>query len=382
MFKNRLKNLQKKLNKAKIDVSFITDEDSIYYFTGYHDYLHMEFGRPTILILCNDNSSYLITPNMEKYMAEEDARVDQIYFWNDGMGEEWREKIPDFIFSDSKIGLEPNLMPPIVQNYLFEIINKTQVEDITPIIQEMRMIKSSEELKIARHAGEVANAMMSAGRDAIKDGAFEYEIALATSSAGTIKASELLKKFYNESSMSPNTQFLQIMASGNQISKPHHRASTRKMNKGEPVFLCFCGMTNFNRFKLGFDRIFWIGHIENKQQEMVYEIALKSQAAALEMLKPGVLAEEIHFSYAEIIRSAGYNYPFRCGRGTGYSFLENPQIVSGDKTVIQPGMVLAIDGSVTLDNSFRAQVGDSYIVTENGYEQLTSHPKSIEDIII
>tara|TARA_A100001011_G_C14236373_1_gene811203 strand:- start:200 stop:1348 length:1149 start_codon:yes stop_codon:yes gene_type:complete len=382
MFKNRLKNLQKKLNKAKIDVSFITDEDSIYYFTGYHDYLHMEFGRPTILILCNDNSSYLITPNMEKYMAEEAARVDQIYFWNDGMGEEWREKIPDFIFSDSKIGLEPNLMPPIVQNYLFEIINKKQVEDITPIIQEMRMIKSSEELKIARHAGEVANAMMSAGRDAIKDGAFEYEIALATSSAGTIKASELLKKFYNESSMSPNTQFLQIMASGNQISKPHHRASTRKMNKGEPVFLCFCGMTNFNRFKLGFDRMFWIGHIENKQQEMVYEIALKSQAAALEMLKPGVLAEEIHFSYAEIIRNAGYNYPFRCGRGTGYSFLENPQIVSGDKTVIQPGMVLAIDGSVTLDNSFRAQVGDSYIVTENGYEQLTSHPKSIEDIII
>ena len=382
MFKNRLKTLQKKLNTANIDVSFITDEDSIYYFTGYYDYLHMEFGRPTILILCNDNSSYLITPNMEKYMAEETAKVDQIYFWNDGMGEEWREKIPDFIFSNSIIGLEPNLTPPIVQNFLFEIINKKQVKNITPIIQEMRMIKSSEELKIARHAGEVANAMMNAGRNAIKDGAFEYEIALATSSAGTIKASELLKKFYNESSMSPNTQFLQIMASGNQISKPHHRASTRKMNKGEPVFLCFCGMTNFNRFKLGFDRMFWIGHIEKKEQEKVYEIALKSQVAALEKLKPGILAEEIHFSYAEVIKNAGYDYPFRCGRGTGYSFLENPQIVSGDKTIIQPGMVLAIDGSVTLDNSFRAQVGDSYIVTENGYEQLTSHPKSIEDIIL
>ena len=141
-------------------------------------------------------------------------------------------------------------------------------------------------------------------------------------------------------------------------------------------------MTNFIRFKLGFDRMFWIGHIEKKEQEKVYEIALKSQVAALEKLKPGILAEEIHFSYAEVIRNAGYNYPFRCGRGTGYSFLENPQIVSGDKTIIQPGMVLAIDGSVTLDNSFRAQVGDSYIVTENGYEQLTSHPKSIEDIIL
>ena len=32
------------------------------------------------------------------------------------------------------------------------------------------MIKSPEELQIARHAGQVANAMMKAGREAIIDG--------------------------------------------------------------------------------------------------------------------------------------------------------------------------------------------------------------------
>ena len=154
------------------------------------------------------------------------------------------------------------------------------------------------------------------------------------------------------------------------------------MKFGEPVFLCFCGMTNFNRFKLGFDRTFWIGKIQNTQQEKVYDIAIKSQSAALSKLKPGAMAEEIHKAYSEVIQDAGYEYPVRCGRATGYSFLEKPQIVSGDKTVIKPGMVLAIDGSVTLNSKFRVQVGDSFIVTEDGYECITPYPNKINEVII
>ena len=53
-------------------------------------------------------------------------------------------------------------------------------------------------------------------------------------------------------------------------------------------------------------------------------------------------------AYAEVIQSAGNEYPFRCGRGTGFSFLEKPQLVTGDKTILQPGMVLAVDGSVSV----------------------------------
>ena len=55
--------------------------------------------------------------------------------------------------------------------------------------------------------------------------------------------------------------------------------------------------------------------------------------------------------------------------------------MTGDKTILQPGMVLAVDGSVSVDG-FRAQVGDSFIITENGYEQLTDHPKAVEDVIV
>jgi Xaa-Pro aminopeptidase len=382
MYAARMNELRRRMAGAGLDVALITDDDSVYYLTGYYDYLHMDFGRPTILMVPRDGKSLLITPSMEADMAEAAARVDRIAVWNDGLGNEWCEELPAGVEGQGTIGFEPDQMPPVVRNYIDRLVDGARLADVTPVIADMRMVKTVEELQLARHAGEVAMAMMDAGRGAIGDGVAEYEVALATSAAGTRKAAELLKAHYDDDCMSPNTHFLQIMASGREITKPHHRASTRIMKRGEPVFLCFCGMTNFHRFKLGFDRTFWIGEIADKTQADVYQVAVDSQKAALAVLRPGVTAEAVHEAYAGVIQEAGFDYPFRCGRATGYSFLEKPQLVSGDKTVLQPGMVLAVDGSVTVAKSFRAQVGDSFIVTQDGYEQITNHPKTLEDVII
>lgn len=381
MFTKRLAQLRKRLVDSEIDVALITDDDCIYYLTGYYDYLHMEFGRPTILVVPKDGDSLLITPTIDVIMAQAAAQVDRIAPWNDGAGVEWRAELPAALKHAAKVAIEPDHMPPLVRSYLGELVETQKLANVTPILADMRMIKSPQELQLARHAGQVAGAMMSAGRAAIGDGVPEFEVAIATSQAGTRKAAQLLAAHYKDADMSPSTHFLQIMASGKDIIKTHHRASTRIMKRGEPVFLCFCGMTNFHRFKLGHDRTFWIGEIADKSQAAVYEVALASQQAALDALRPGVTAQSVHEAYADVIQGAGYDYPFRCGRATGYSFLEKPQLVTGDMTILQPGMVFAVDGSVSVE-TFRAQVGDSFIVTEDGYEQLTHHPKSLEEVIL
>ena len=381
MFETRMTAFRKRLAENGIDVALITDDDNVYYLTGYYDYLHMEFGRPTILVVHRDGSSILITPTIDLNSAKAAARVDRIAAWNDGMGEEWRAELPAAVQGVSRVAIEPNHMPALVRTYVDELVGAENLTTASPILSNMRMIKSAQELQLARHAGQVANAMMAAGRATIADGIPEYEVALATSQAGTRKAAELLSAHYDDADMSPNMHFLQIMASGETITKTHHRATTRIMRRGEPVFLCFCGMTNFHRFKLGFDRTFWIGEMADASQAKVYEVALASQKAALDALRPGVTAESVHAAYAEVIQDAGYEYPFRCGRATGFSFLEAPQLVTGDNTILQPGMVLAVDGSVSVD-TFRAQIGDSFIVSEGGYEPITDHPKAIEQIIL
>ncbi len=380
MFAERLSHFQTGLAQAGIDVALITDDDNVYYLTGYYDYLHIDFGRPTILVVPKDDQALLITPEIDLNAAKQAARVGRIAPWNDGMGDEWRAELPGAVANAGKIAIEPGHMLPPVRAYVDDLLDADKIASATPILNDMRMIKSPDELQLAQHAGQVATAMMDAGRAAIGDGVAEFEVALATAQAGTRKAAALLAAHYDHGDMSPMTHFLQIMASGDEVVKTHHRASTRVMKRGEPVFLCFCGMTNFHRFKLGFDRSFWIGDAP-ADQVAVYQVAVASQKAALDALRPGVTAETVHAAYAEVIQNAGYAYPFRCGRATGFSFLEAPQLVTGDTTIIQPGMVLAVDGSVSVP-TYRAQVGDSFIITDTGWEPLTHHPKSVEEVII
>ena len=51
VFKIRLAKLKEKLRDNNIETAIITDEDNVYYLCGYYDYLHMDFGRPTLLII-------------------------------------------------------------------------------------------------------------------------------------------------------------------------------------------------------------------------------------------------------------------------------------------------------------------------------------------
>lgn len=382
MFKKNLESLRKSLQKNNIDLAVISDDDSLYYFTGYFDYLHMSFGRPTLLLVPKDSDSVLITPLIDVHLVSKNCPVDKIITWNDGVGDEWREHLPNYIKNNLNIGIEKFKISTLVLDYLLSLLEEKFLSNITPTLDSIRMIKTEEELKIAKSAGKVAEAMMNAGKEAIGDNIPEYEVALATSQAGTRKAAEILKSEFDDSNMSPLIHFLQIMASGRDLPKTHHRASTKLIKEGDPVFLCFCGMTNFHKFKLGFDRTFWVKEIRDKSQIKTYETAVQSQKAALSVLGPGVKAEDVHAAYADAIQSAGYPYPtFRCGRATGFSMLEEPQLVSGNTTILKPGMVFAVDGSAN-EETFRAQVGDSFIITENGYDQITNFSKKIEDLII
>ena len=164
MFETRMNIFRAEMGEKGLDVALITDDDNVYYLTGYYDYLHMEFGRPTILIVLRDGPSLLITPTIDLNTAQSAARVDKIAAWNDGMGAEWRAEIPAAVKGAALIGIEPDHMPALVRRYVDGLVGARHLISITPILSEMRMIKSTQELQLARHAGLVANAMMDADR--------------------------------------------------------------------------------------------------------------------------------------------------------------------------------------------------------------------------
>ena len=118
MFETRMNTFRAEMGEKGLDVALITDDDNVYYLTGYYDYLHMEFGRPTILIVLRDGPSLLITPKIDLNSAQSAARVDKIAAWNDGMGAEWRAEIPAAVKGAALIGIEPDHMPALVRRYV------------------------------------------------------------------------------------------------------------------------------------------------------------------------------------------------------------------------------------------------------------------------
>ncbi len=275
----RMQMFRQRLDEAGIDVALIADDDNVRHLTGHFGYLNMEFGRVTIQVVPRDGESLPITPTINLNSALATARVGRIAAWNDGKGGDWLEELPGTVRNAARIGIEPDHVPPMARSYFDSLVGAEAQTSAAPILAEMRMIESAGETRLARHAGQVSNAMMAAGRAAIGDGVPEHEAAIATSQAGAREAAALLAVHHDDGDMSPNTQFLQFMASGRDIVKTRHHASTRVMQRGEPVFLRSCGMTDFHRFKSGFDRTFRIGEIADKTRAAVHEVAMASQQA-------------------------------------------------------------------------------------------------------
>jgi Xaa-Pro dipeptidase len=382
-YRKRTEELQRRLRDDGISVALLSDEGSIYYYGKYHSYLYMTFGRPTIIVVPAQGEPTIITPTLESEMCGRMSWVENVKPWLDGMNGEWRPALEEALGSATggKIGIEHLALPTMVRDVLQAHYPSRTLVDISRHVSEMRMIKDPEEIEVARDAGRVAMAMVAGARDSIGEGVPEYEVALASVNAGTRKAAELAEKYNDDPLMSPTIHFHQIMSSGRRVSMCHHRSTNRVMERGDPIFLCYCGHAEFRQFKIGFDRMFFIKSLTDQMAHM-YEIALQSQKAGLDVIRPGVAAEEVHKAYAEVIRDAGFEYPYRHGRAVGYSFQENPQLKFGDKTILRPGMIFAMDGGATLSGVFRSQVGDTVLVTEQGPEVLTPFAKDLSSAIL
>ena len=377
--KKRVMEFQRRIADEDIDLAVIHDPDNIYFLSGFWGYLGMDFGRPTILVIPRSGRLTLITPSLEAEMAANMTWIEDIRKWTDGIDGEWQGRLDELVDGSTNlmVGIEPLKTHPVVTYYLKHHFPDTAVKDISTILSDMRMIKTPEEISVMRQAGQVALAMCDEAVQTIDEGVPEYEISLAAIAAGTRKAAEFLGRRKSERLYSPMIHNLQILQSGPELAMVHRRPTIRRLVKGDPVYMCFCPFTLFKQIKLGFDREYFVASVSDEHAR-IYEIALKAQAAALETIRPGVRAQEVHFASLEVYRSEGYGICYRTGRGVGHSYLERPEFKDGDRTILQAGMTFAVDGGITIEGEFGARVGDSIVVTEDGFEYLTPYPKELQ----
>jgi Xaa-Pro aminopeptidase len=95
--------------------------------------------------------------------------------------------------------------------------------------------------------------------------------------------------------------------------------------------------------------------------------ACDALARGLEAIRPGVTAATLD----ELVR-ADLGYPHHTGHGLGTSWHEEPRIVPGGTTVLEPGMVVALEPAV-YEEGEGVRVEQVVLVIEDGCELLSGH---------
>ena len=375
--RQRTRQFQSTLNDSEIDIAIITDESSIAYLGGFWGYLSVEFGRPTFLLVKPNDAPVVITPLLESEMVSSMTWMDQIETWEDSGTNRWEHVLARALGdTPGRIGVESAALPATVRNWFDETMPDATLSDISALLAQQRMIKSPEEIDVMRNAGRIAAAMMKAAQGALTEGVPEYEVALAVINAGTRKAAGFLTPKGWEAFISPMIHNLQIMQSGRHTSMVHRRASVKQIEKGDPVYFCFCNMAQFKQYKLGFDRMFFIKEVSDRAAE-VQQTAIDAQTAAIASIRPGVTAESVAEAANEVYRTRGFETGYRTGRSIGLAYIEAPELKAGDTTILRPGMTFAVDGGISVDGELGGRIGDSVVVTETGCELLTRFPREI-----
>ena len=146
----------------------------------------------------------------------------------------------------------------------------------------------------------------------------------------------------------------------------------------------------YKGYHCDFVRMGAIGEPTGEQRKM-FKASLEANKAAIDIIKPGVTCARIFEAGTNVVRDAGYDrnivdrinlgYSI-AGHGVGLDIHEPPIPRAGNMTLLEPGMVLAVEICVTdrlpygEANDFLL-VEDMVVVTEDGHEELTQLKKEL-----
>lgn len=358
--------LKKWMEKENIELAYVSQPQSIAYFTGYESDPH---ERVLALFISLEKEPFLFTPALEVEAAAKSAWTYDVVGYPDTENP-WKiihQEIITRYGEPKNFALEKNALSLDRFELLASYFDQTHfTADITPVIQNMQLIKTDSEIQGLIEAGSWADIAFEIGFSTIGPGVTEQEIVAQIEY-------ELKKK--GVSKMSFDTMVL----TGARAADPHGNPGNTIIQENQLVL-----------FDLG---VVWNGYCSDATrtvayqtptdfQKELYQIVLEAQLTAQDAVKPGITAGELDAVSRKVIDDAGYGPYFnhRLGHGIGTSVHEYPSIVAGNDLVLEEGMCFSIEPGIYLPNQVGVRIEDCVYVTKNGSQSFTKTSKELKII--
>src|SRR5476649_3094252 len=151
--------------------------------------------------------------------------------------------------------------------------------DWRPIVHEMRLFKSPEEISIMRRAGQITALAHTRAMEKCRPGMFEYQL-----------EGEIHHEFTRHGARYPS--YNTIVGSGENGCILHYTENESELRDGDLVLIdAGC---EYRGYAGDITRTFPVNGKFSKPQRAVYDIVLASINKALEMFKPGISIREVN----------------------------------------------------------------------------------------
>jgi Xaa-Pro aminopeptidase len=160
-------------------------------------------------------------------------------------------------------------------------------------------------------------------------------------------------------------------------------ASRKKLRSGEPIMVDFA--TVLNGFHMDETRMFAIDAMPVKAMQ-ASEDAIDIHDFIIEKAGPGMPAGELFDMALDRAASLGWADAFLgppghkvrfVGHGIGHELVEPPLIAKGRQDRLQPGMVIALEPKMVVENEFTAGIESVFAVTRQGTRLISRVPATI-----
>ncbi|MDT0109271.1 aminopeptidase P family protein [Listeria booriae] len=251
----------------------------------------------------------------------------------------------------------------VAEHNLMQSSFSATLEPFSDILEDMRKVKTADELSAIKTACEIADAAFTHILTFIKPGLTELEV-----------SNEL--EFFMRRNGASGSSFDTIVASGVRSALPHGVASDKIIEVGDFVTMdygCY-----YNGYCSDMTRTIAIGEPSEKLKE-IYAITLEAQLKVIDALRPGLTGIEADAIARNHIASKGYGEAFghSLGHGIGLEIHEGPNLSVKSPNVLVPGNVVTDEPGIYLPSIGGVRIEDDILITEAGNEVLTHSSKEL-----
>lgn len=354
----RLKRTREILEQLQLNAILVTSPYNMRYISGFA-------GGEGLLYITREKS-ILFTDSRYTIQARAESKTFTVV--ESASQSKTVEKLK-VLFEEDKIesvGLEDEVLTYKEARSYMDISDKIHWVGLGTRLEELRIIKTEDELQKLEKAEGIGDAAFSHILTVIKPGITELEI-----------AAEL--EYFMKKNGALKTSFDTIIASGIHSSMPHAIPTTKKIELGDFVTMDFGCMVD--GYCSDMTRTIVVGKANEKQKE-IYNVVLKAQLESLEAVKAGVKGSKVDAVARKIIGDAGYGDCF--GHGLGHSvglFIhENPRFSPTCDETIQANTIMTVEPGIYVDGFGGVRIEDMIVVTKDGYRNFAHSEKNLIEL--